>query len=327
MAQKRILIVEDDDRWRDKILRETLEKAGEGYDVATAATYDQALDWLKQGQFALVTMDISLTDSSLAKAGLDLADHIANFCRSTKVIVVSGSVMSMREMRDLFKECDIYEFFEKDVFSRRRFLEAVRRAVADSNDAPDLDVSTRGNIKILVIFANPRGSVPLRLEEEERIIRECIDRSTHRDRLDYAVIRAARTIDVQRALLEDSYRIVQFSGHATPTGNLALEDDDGELQPVPQQALAELLRKFSSIECVLLNACFSLSQGRLISLGVPFTIAMAGPISGNAAKCFTRGFYDAIGAGKDYADAYELGRIAMSLEGYTDDLTPRFLKA
>jgi hypothetical protein len=93
-----------------------------------------------------------------------------------------------------------------------------------------------------------------------------------------------------------------------------LEDESGEQYVVPQQALADLFRAYSPpLNCVILNACFSISQGQLASVGVPFTIAMEGLISDDAAIEFSRGFYDAIGAGKDIEFAYEEGRRTVQL--------------
>src|SRR5947209_12290457 len=52
-----------------------------------------------------------------------------------------------------------------------------------------------------------------------------------------------------------------FSGHGTGTG-LAFEDSSGKLYGPPQKALSELLADFSPpIRCLLLNACYSVSQG------------------------------------------------------------------
>jgi hypothetical protein len=65
-----------------------------------------------------------------------------------------------------------------------------------------------------------------------------------------------------------------------------------------------------------LNACYSLTTGALTSsLGVPYTIAMEGPISDPAAIEFSRGFYDAIGAGKGISFAYEEGCGRVALKG------------
>lgn len=168
--------------------------------------------------------------------------------------------------------------------------------------------------RILVVFANPKGSDPLRLGEEDRIIRECIRRARNRDHLHCEILHAARAKDVQLALVEDNYHVVHFSGHATPSGNLAFEDEVGKTKLISQQALANLLANFPSIECVILNACYTVKQGQMLSLGVPFTIAVDGPISDDAAKHFTRGFYDTIGAGRDYRFAYKMGCSAIDIE-------------
>lgn len=180
--------------------------------------------------------------------------------------------------------------------------------------------------KILAVFANPKGSDRLRLDEEDRIIRTSIERSKNRDNLHYAIRHAARIKDVMQALVEDDYHIVQFSGHATKSGNLALEDEIGNPKLIPQQALADLLSEFKSVECVILNACYSLRQGQSISLGVPFTIAMDGPISDEAAKHFIQGFYDTIGAGRDYRLAYKMGCNIISMEGLKEKTVPQFLE-
>jgi hypothetical protein len=162
-------------------------------------------------------------------------------------------------------------------------------------------------LKVLVVFANPRGTSALRLGEEDRTINECFRRSKNRDGLSLRILHASTVDDIRRALLDDEYHIVHFSGHGTGTG-LAFEDKDGRLYVPPQDAVAQLLADFSPpLECLLLNACYSISQGQLTSLGVPFTIAMEGPISDGAAILFAGGFYDSIGAGKDVEFSFRQG--------------------
>ena len=190
------------------------------------------------------------------------------------------------------------------------------------------EVEMSKKCKILVVFANPKGSSDLRLGEEDRTIRECIERSKHRDHLQLVkILHAARISDVQRALLEDSYGIVHFSGHGTKEGRLVLEDEGGNSKLVPPQALATLLSRCESLQCVVLNACYSVGQGKLISLGVPFTIGMEGPILDKAATLFSRGFYDAIGAGKDYRAAYDAGcdAIALEMDSVSEERRPQLL--
>jgi hypothetical protein len=95
-------------------------------------------------------------------------------------------------------------------------------------------------MKVLVVFANPRGTSPLRLGEEDRTIQECVRRSKNRANLILVIRHAATVDDIRRALLDDEYEIVHFSGHGTGTG-LAFEDSTGSLYVPPQKAL--------SVEC------------------------------------------------------------------------------
>ena len=119
--------------------------------------------------------------------------------------------------------------------------------------------------------------------------------------------------------MEDDYQVVHFSGHGTSDGRLVLEDVAGNPKFVSQEALADLLRNFPMIQCVLLNACYTVRPGEPIALGVPYAIAMEDAISDVAAQYFTRGFYDAIGAGKDFRFAFRIGCNAIALEGEVED--------
>ena len=175
---------------------------------------------------------------------------------------------------------------------------------------------------ILAVFASPQGSEHLILGAEDRVIRECLKLSEFRDNISLEVLHAATIHDVRRKLLGGDYRIVQFSGHGTGQ-ELVLEDALGKPQPIPQEALAEFLSAYSPpIECVILNACYTDVQGKLVSLGVPFTIGINGAISDAAATEFTRGFYDAIGAGKDIEFAFQEGCRCVKLTGLSGGFEP-----
>lgn len=194
-----------------------------------------------------------------------------------------------------------------------------RQEDVDSPQQKSLQVK---HTPILAVFANPRGSDPLRLGAEDRIIRECLRLSKYRDRISLDVLHAATIHDVRRAFLEKEYRIVQFSGHGTGRG-LAFEDESGQMRLVPQKALAEFLSAYSPpIECVILNACYSDLQGQLIAAKVPYVVGMDGAISDEGATEFTRGFYDAIGAGKDIEFAYQEGCRTIKLMGLPDGYIP-----
>ncbi len=181
-------------------------------------------------------------------------------------------------------------------------------------------------IRILVVFANPRGTDSLRLGTEDRVIREAIKLSHQRENISLTICHATTVHDLRRALLDGEFRFVHISGHGTGTG-LVLEDELGGKYVVPQGALAELLSAYCPpIECVVLNACYSISQGQLTSLGVPFTIAMEGPISDDAAIEFSRGFYDAVGASRNIDFAYAEGCRAVRLAVPHTTFVSRILK-
>ncbi|MBD3354298.1 MAG: CHAT domain-containing protein [Candidatus Lokiarchaeota archaeon] len=180
--------------------------------------------------------------------------------------------------------------------------------------------------KVLVVFANPRDTSQLRVGEEDRAIRQSIKLSHCRDSISLTMCHATTIHDLRRALLNEDYQIVHISGHGIGAG-LILENELGEKQIVPQQALAGLLRAYSPpIKCVVLNACYSVSQGQLTSLGVPFTIAMDGAISDKAAIEFSRGFYDAVGAGRDIDFAYKEGCRTVRLAAPGTQFVSQILK-
>ena len=180
-------------------------------------------------------------------------------------------------------------------------------------------------VNILLVFANPYQTEALRLGSEDRAIREAIQLSRHRDVL-HVTTRFATTIhDLRRALLNETFQIVQISGHGSKQG-LLLEDESGGIRVVPQRALAKLFQAYPAIECVLLNACYSMSQGELISQAVPFTIAMEGTLNDAAAIEFSRGFYDALGAKRPIESAYQQGCLSIELALHTVSKLPQLMK-
>jgi hypothetical protein len=171
-------------------------------------------------------------------------------------------------------------------------------------------------LTVLFVSSNPPGTDRLALDHETKFISQALERCKYRDNIEFKPITAATPMDLQRALLEGGYEIVHISGHGEREG-LILAGEQGEGIVVPKDALARLLGRCAAkrgLRCVVMNACWSLSTGELTAMNVPITIAMEGPINDVAALKFSRGFYDALGAGLDFADAYEEGMSAVDLE-------------
>jgi hypothetical protein len=185
-------------------------------------------------------------------------------------------------------------------------------------------VQRRAKERILAIFANPHGSDPLRLGEEDRVLHECL-RGARSRKLHLEVRHAATVHDLRRALLEETAHVVHFSGHGTGHG-LVFEDETGNPKLIPPAALTELLSAYAPpLHTVVLNACYSNVHARSFE-GVPFAIVMQHAVADRAAIEFARGFYDALAAGRDTEFAYFEGLRTLKLLDLSNQDTPQLIK-
>ncbi|MFV8755060.1 SIR2 family protein [Nannocystaceae bacterium ST9] len=164
-----------------------------------------------------------------------------------------------------------------------------------------------GVIRVLFVSASPGELERLAVDRELRVIREALTRASQRDRIELEVRSASSFADLSRALLEREYDIVHFAGHGESTGIIL--DDDGPLE-VASASLASLFDEHAyprrRLRCLVFNACWSEGPSQVIT-AVPVVVAMQGEIADHAALAFAEGFYDAIGAGHDFALAYREG--------------------
>ncbi len=177
--------------------------------------------------------------------------------------------------------------------------------------------------KILILSANPKGTSKLRLDEEMREIKEGLRRARQRDDFEIITASAVRYRDIQRAILDNDPQLVHFSGHGEGDEGLVFEDETGQAKLVDAEALAGLFELFAEqVECVVLNACYSEVQSLAIASHIPYVVGMNKAIGDKAAIEFSVGFYDALGAGKDYVFAHKLGCSAVRMAGIKENLTP-----
>ncbi|MEM7590193.1 MAG: CHAT domain-containing protein [Cyanobacteria bacterium P01_A01_bin.83] len=173
--------------------------------------------------------------------------------------------------------------------------------------------------RILILSANPEETSALDLNIEIREIRQALKGS------DFIIETrgAVRPVDLRQALLEVQPQIVHFCGHGEGTEGILLVNDEGNIEFAPTPALANLFRIFQdSIECIVLNACYTEVQATAISEHINYVVGMNRSILDESAIIFARGFYDAIGAKAKIVTAYELGRNAIEFE-YPDRETIR----
>lgn len=183
---------------------------------------------------------------------------------------------------------------------------------------------TPAKIKILFLGANP-SRPRLELAEEVKGITTNLKLAKERDNLQLIQEWAVTVDSLMQAILDESPTIVHFSGHGEEAG-IILYDDSGEAKLVSTDALTSLFKLFKdTVRCVVLNSCYSEHQAKSIRLHIPHVVGMSSNIPDRAANAFSTGFYKAIGAGRDIAFAFDLGKAAIELEGISGEDIPVLL--
>ncbi len=187
--------------------------------------------------------------------------------------------------------------------------------------------ANENKLSILFLAADPTDTSRVRVGQEAREIREKLQLSKHRDRFIFNERWAVRPVDISQAMLDLQPKIVHFSGHGTANGLICFEDQTGKTQPVTPEALSSLFKQFKDqVRVVVLNACYSAQQAKAISKQVDYVIGMDKDITDMASIAFSIGFYQAIGSGRNIADAYSLGVTQIKLHGYGEVETPVLLE-
>jgi hypothetical protein len=191
---------------------------------------------------------------------------------------------------------------------------------------PGVIMPPTDRLTILFLAANPRDTDQLKLDEEVRAIDESLRKAQHRDLFDLRSHWALRYGDLQELLLRYNPHIVHFSGHGSPSGEIALSDNSGQTHLIDPDALARLFGILrDNIRCVVLNACYSEKQARGIAKSIDCVVGMKRAVKDDAAIQFAAAFYLALGYGRSVATAFELGRNSMGVFVDDEEKTPKLL--
>ncbi len=203
----------------------------------------------------------------------------------------------LNTLRDVWKELD----------------DQHRAEIKDAGGLAGELVEILDTVRVLFVFCNPEtGADQLKLHAEQRAIKESLRRGPHSNKFKLDDLPAATTNDLRRSLLSEKFDIIHFSGHASED-YLIFEDENNSAVEVPISAVANLVREYPSVKCVILNACESVKALKVpIS---PVTIGMDETIPDQTAIEFSRGFYDALAAGKTMKRAFDEGIFAVQLSG------------
>jgi hypothetical protein len=165
---------------------------------------------------------------------------------------------------------------------------------------------------ILFLAANPLGTDRLALDREAKAIQVELERSGFRDRFELVTRWAAEPLDLLRELRKLRPTVIHFSGHGSPDAaakrrpasgrgrdaiaqrsrvddaprhGLIFQGPDGRPQLVSTDALAEAFEAAgSSVQLVVLNACYSEPQATALLTQVDCVVGMHGAV-GDAVAC------------------------------------------
>jgi hypothetical protein len=204
---------------------------------------------------------------------------------------------------------------------------------ADTSDrGMNEDISAR---RILFLASNPLPNAKLQLEKEFVAITNKMQ--------DYPQFRIisqwATTPDIMiETILKYKPAIIHFSGHGTgaedssnadsralalrsktePTG-IILEDGKGGSRIVSGALLEEMFSIFIeifNIEIIILNACYSEEQARIIAKRVKYVIGMTDSVLDSAAIDFSSAFYRNLGTGVSVDHAFRLAKNNVGMNAF-----------
>jgi len=190
---------------------------------------------------------------------------------------------------------------------------------------------------ILFLAANPIGTDSRALDREARAIQVELERSGFRDCFELVTRWAAEPLDLLRELRKLKPTVVHFSGHGVsgaagepghdgdgPRHGLFFQGPDGRPQVVSTEALEQTFGAVgASVKLVVLSACYSAVQAKVLLPHVGCVVGMSGSIHEAAARSFAIGFYGGLGERASIAAAYKQGCAAISLEGQKDGDRPQ----
>jgi CheY-like chemotaxis protein len=123
--QGRILVVDDEERWRN-VLSDTLQHGG--FRVDAAATTTQALERLTETFYHLLVLDIRMEDIDPDnQEGMSLLRELDRLGLGSAMQVIMLSAYGTKEqMREAFRQYEVADFLPKQGFDNLEFLKQVQ---------------------------------------------------------------------------------------------------------------------------------------------------------------------------------------------------------
>jgi hypothetical protein len=271
--------------------------------------------------------EIETAEKVLANIDKKVADIDSKIARKEKEIADEEKKFRQEEAREQKKQDDLekkrliesakqIKQMQSTLNTHERIQAQMKQDIFSLQTIPE-------SITVLFMASNPTGTIPLRLDEEARIVYETIRKSEHRDSVNFETRWAVRPLDILQAINELNPSIIHFSGHGSETEELVFQDANGNPKLVTKEAIVQTMMTSSEqIRLVFFNTCFSYTQAKAVVEHVEAAIGMTISIGDDAAMIFAAQFYSAIGFGLSVKRAFEQAKAALMLEGIPEENTP-----
>ncbi len=170
---KRILLVDDESLWQEKL---GLVLKEEGYDEVTVVSgYGEARGQLQRRQFHLAIVDLWLPTTADELAGMALLRRTSLMGIPTIVVTARGT----RELADkAFDEHKVFCFIDKSGFDSKRFVQLVGEAIASRQEAG----SEEGDAPLSPSLVSPRlEHLADNIEQDLALLKEYEDALRYED--------------------------------------------------------------------------------------------------------------------------------------------------
>lgn len=233
------------------------------------------------------------------------------------------------ELQNAVKKAVPSAFLARNGASRDAVVDAVRSGLAGSipkqlGEASPIPVTSH----LLFVSAHPDDRGPLKVDREFRIIRNELEKTTIGRTVTVDARPATLVEELARYVVEAKPTILHFSGHGGIDG-VCVEDAMGQTVSIPGPACRELLQQpavSARLRVVILNSCLSYAQAHEIVRVVDYVVGMRASVPDDVALAFAQGFYMALGQGLNVVEAFEFGRVAISLSGLSENWMPELFK-
>lgn len=165
---------------------------------------------------------------------------------------------------------------------------------------------------ILFLSANPENT-DLDLSGELEKISDQLSLVDKRQEFEFKAKIDLRKKDFQRAILEldNEPKFIHFAGSGNykekgkKDGLKLLAQDYHSTAVLEPEIMASILKKFTSLECLFLNACNTTPLAMSLTRYIPYIVSMDHYVSDKTAVSFSTSFYEAIASSKDIPFSFQ----------------------